>query len=62
MPNKYHNGKATAGKAPGNKPGVNHAASHGDSTANWPTNLGPVGPKNNKVGFKAVKPAVKSNY
>jgi len=60
--NKFHNGTATAGKAPSLKSGTNHAEAHGDSTANWKTNIGPSGPKNNKVGFKPIKNAVKSNY
>ena len=60
--NKYHNGKASAEKAPGLKSGANHAVSHSDSTANWKTNIGPTGQKNNKVGYKSVKNAVKSNY
>jgi len=62
MPNKYHNGKLSAGKAPGLKSGANHAVSHGDSTANWKTNIGPTGPNRNKVGSKQVKTSVKSAY
>ena len=61
--NKFHDGTFKGGKGPtpGNT-GVNHAKSNSDSTANWKTNIGPTGQKNNKVGFKPIKNAVKSAY
>ena len=60
--NKFHNGKASAGKGPtpGNK-GQNHTKASKDSTANWKTNIGPTGPKRNAVKFKEIKVSVKQH-
>lgn len=57
--NKYHNGKASGGKGPtpGNS-GVKPRPGK-ESTAAWKTNIGPVGPRRNTVGFKEVKVSVK---
>ena len=58
--NKFHNGKASAGKGPtpGNT-GVNHAKVNSYSTANWNTNLGPTGPKRNRVRFPEIRSYIK---
>ena len=57
--NKYHNGKASGGNGPtpGNS-GVKPRPGK-ESTAAWKTNIGPTGPRRNKVGFKEVKVSVK---
>lgn len=57
--NKYHNGKASGGKGPtpGNS-GVKPRPGK-ESTAAWKTNIGPVGPRRNTVGFREVKCSVK---
>jgi len=61
--NKYHNGMAKSGKgpAPGNT-GANHAKATKESTAAWKMDIGPCCPPKNKVGFKPIKNAVKSDY
>ena len=59
--NKYHNGKASGGKGPtpGNT-GVKPRPGK-ESTAAWKTNIGPVGPMLNKVGFAPIKGSVKEH-